>query len=854
MTFRPESSVTDGPCQPDGAETPPFPAEAVPVEERLLPLQEHEERVLEPSRTEPQESPPDPTAHAADVRPIEPEASAQEASGSDAPDVVTRPAQVDRGRRTGRFVTRKAATPILSATTRCAAGGIGAGAAQSTEVASVAAAPERMTLDMPGGDLRVAITPRSARLTNIPEVSEAQLTATLAWACEEGRLPVGTFINSLPDELVSSESIVALIQRLRELDVVLAPGGDMIGPFGCCQAPDADLADLVTCDDDDEVSANVPSTAPRRGHFSPPGTSDVSGGHDDLDDDADFGADENDDDDSAAAPGRAGGRRRRAAGAPRGRVARASEDLLVADDDGETFVDDHSEAPDDPDLIDEDAAVSGTYESEGSPVDLHFAAGSAVHDDPVQTYLAQMGAIELLTREEEVRLAKKIEVTRFIFRHLLLENGDCARRALALVREVQRGDLPFDRAMRISTLRSNHRQQILRSLPTRIASITALLDANEADWKRLHDPAANLTPEEARQLREAVQQRRFDAACELEHCSLRTSQLLPLLEDVTKYARKMTELEGHLARMRDDARHDMCSDGPEGEGENCEIRRELNGLALIALEDPDDLRARLEVIGQMRGEFEDAKRDLAAGNLRLVVSLARKYRNRGLPFLDIIQEGNTGLLRAVEKFEYQRGYKFSTYATWWIRQSITRAIANQARTIRVPAHVLETTNKLRKAARELHQELHREPRLAEIAERAGISVEETRRFLEACQTPASLDKPVGDSQDLQYGELLEDRRSCNPIQEMLSRSMINGIEEALSSLTFREREILKMRYGFPDGYTYTLEEIGGIFNITRERVRQIEHRALRKLQHPVRCRQFAALMGIDPEQLNIRRR
>jgi RNA polymerase primary sigma factor len=295
----------------------------------------------------------------------------------------------------------------------------------------------------------------------------------------------------------------------------------------------------------------------------------------------------------------------------------------------------------------------------------------------------------------------------------------------------------------------------------------------------------------------------------------------------------MTELERLLGNT---------SESPSGKEHRANLQRELGDLVRIAQESPAALRRRLQVVEQRQAEHEQAMRDLSGGNLRLVVSIAKKYRNRGMSFLDLIQEGNTGLMRAVEKYEYRRGYKFSTYATWWIRQAITRAIADQARTIRIPVHMIEQVTRLRRASKLLEQQNGREPTLEEMATFAQIPLEETRRVMRIARQPISLDRPIGDGEDSYFGDFIEDPSESGPTQ-MAAREMLREkIDFVLKTLTYREREIIKLRYGLGDGYTYTLEEVGRIFQVTRERVRQIEAKAVRKLQHPVRSRQLEGFL------------
>ena len=245
---------------------------------------------------------------------------------------------------------------------------------------------------------------------------------------------------------------------------------------------------------------------------------------------------------------------------------------------------------------------------------------------------------------------------------------------------------------------------------------------------------------------------------------------------------------------------------------------------------------RVARTAELQKQYDAAKRDLSAGNLRLVVSIAKRYRNRGLSFLDLIQEGNTGLMRAVDKFEYARGYKFSTYATWWIRQAITRAIADQSRTIRVPVHMIDTMSRVRTVTRELVQENGREPSVEETAAAAGLSLDDTRCIMKMSRQPLSLDQPVGDHDDSYFGEFLQDHRDDDPLYDINQELLKHRLDDVMQSLNYREREILRLRYGLTDGYAYTLEEVGKIFSVTRERVRQIEAKAVRKLQQPYRCR------------------
>ncbi len=461
-------------------------------------------------------------------------------------------------------------------------------------------------------------------------------------------------------------------------------------------------------------------------------------------------------------------------------------------------------------------------------------AGHKRIDDPVRMYLTQMGEISLLTRDEEIRLAKKIETTRMIFRRKVLENDYSIAQAVETLEMVDEGDLPFDRTMKISTAEEDAKGKIAARIPNNLKTIKRLIELNRMDWEALEAPG-RMSKTETLRLKTAIATRRRKMATLIEELSLRTSKVQPLLKKLRSIAKKMTELQTTVAKSEQyPDRYD-----PE---DVMVMREELAGLRSLVLEEPEELIGRVKDITCVFDEYESAKRDLSGGNLRLVVSIAKKYRNRGLSFLDIIQEGNTGLMRAVDKYEYKRGYKFSTYATWWIRQAITRAIADHARTIRIPVHMIETMSKLRNIQKNLLQDLGREPTIEEVAEAAKMPVSEARRVMKISRHPISLDRPVGESEDSYFGDFIEDEGASNPSESATSDMLRSRIEQVLKTLTYREREIIKLRYGIGDGYTYTLEEVGRIFKVTRERVRQVEAKAIRKLQHPVRSRKLVGFL------------
>jgi len=459
-------------------------------------------------------------------------------------------------------------------------------------------------------------------------------------------------------------------------------------------------------------------------------------------------------------------------------------------------------------------------------------SGSRRIDDPVRMYLTQMGEIPLLTRPEEIALAKKIELTRMAFRKQVLESDYCITQVVEILQQVADGRLPFDRTMKVSTSEAMAKSTITKLLPENLGTVRKLMELNEGDFQKLQRTRMSASARSS--LCRQLNQRRRKIAKLLEELSLRTSRIIPLMRKLESVHRKMCDLERRIRREL--KRQTMADDDLSAMGD------ELTGLETLVLEPAEELGERLTRMRRVFSEYEDAKRRLSGGNLRLVVSIAKKYRNRGLSFLDIIQEGNTGLMRAVDKYEYRRGYKFSTYATWWIRQAITRAIADHARTIRIPVHMIETMSRLRNIAKQLLQELGREPTIEEIARKAKMPVSEARRVMKISRHPISLDRPVGESEDSYFGDFIEDDAVDSPVQSAGNEMLRDRIEEVLKTLTYREREILKLRYGIGDGYTYTLEEVGKIFKVTRERVRQVEAKAIRKLQHPVRARKLEGFL------------
>ena len=513
------------------------------------------------------------------------------------------------------------------------------------------------------------------------------------------------------------------------------------------------------------------------------------------------------------------------------RLAKEGIDL---EDDTDGLVDDEeSEAEEEelPEGVEEDALVTDVDSS-----DIH---------DPVRMYLSEMGSIPLLSRDEEVTLAKQIELSCKRFRKRTLESPVAINYIMELNEKVLQNRESLDKIMRTSSPAGLGKNDILSRLPGHIHTLARMRDINTELWKRLEKE--KLSQPERDSLYAEFRSRQRRTAMLLEELGLRTKRIMPIMRRIQDMAQESLLLEEEIDNIR--RKGNRASAVERRKMESSEDR--LMRIRMETQEPIGRLRARAGHVRRRYRMYQKVKQQLSSGNLRLVVSIAKKYRHRGLSFIDLIQEGNTGLMKAVEKYEYRRADKLTTYATWSIRQAITRAIADQARTIRIPVHMIETMSKLRRITRLLIQKIGREPTVDEIAREADIPLAEARRVMRISKHPISLDRPIGsgDADDSHFGDFIEDTTIDNPVNVASYEMLKDKIDSVLESLTFREREIIKLRYGIGDDYTYTLEEVGRKFNVTRERVRQIEAKALKKLQHPVRSRKLNGFLEdiVEPQ-------